>query len=283
MAERARFTATIAKGFHLMRRIKIFTAISFAILLTAHHYSANAQGKIRSKTRPRPADTAPASAPASISAAQKVPVVVTYKNGKQVTGLFLRADATTIEVEVRSKKLSLKTSEVFSVVFETDGEASSSNSVEEVVKNLESNNDAQDSTLPLARKAYNSLRRLAEAGEIRVPYSQYSAQLFETKGVVDEALAVLPDGAVKIDLKRALEIYTDAARAWGAVQQQYGPYAGRISINSEPGASLMKKYRIKAELNAVAQADYLKLDTALKTILAAAEPVLRNIDLVLGQ
>src|SRR5262245_48384006 len=120
MAERARFTATIAKGFHLMRRIKIFTAISFAILLTAHHYSANAQGKIRSKTRPRPADTAPASAPASISAAQKVPVVVTYKNGKQVTGLFLRADATTIEVEVRSKKLSLKTSEVFSVVFETD-------------------------------------------------------------------------------------------------------------------------------------------------------------------
>jgi hypothetical protein len=90
-----------------------------------------------------------------------------------------------------------------------------------------------DPTLPVARKAYNSLRRLSEAAQIRVPFSQYGNLLFETKTVVEEALAQLPDGAIKIDLARALEVYTDAAKAWGAVQVN-----GTIPINTEPGARL---------------------------------------------
>jgi hypothetical protein len=272
----------IAKGFHLMNRNRYVGSIIFTILVIfGPHYFANGQGKPRPKTRPRPPATSPA--PASNAAASKVPVIVNFKDGKHINGLFLGADTETVQVLVRSKKTSIKMSEVFSIVFETDetDAEAPSKSIEEVVKNLES--DGTDPTLPVARKAYNSLRRLAEAIEVRVPYSQYSAQLFEAKTVVDEAAGVLPDGAVKIDLKHALEVFTDAARAWGAVQQQYGPYAGRIPINAEPGSSLMQKYRIKPELNAVAQADHLKLDTALKTILAAAEQILRNIDLVLGQ
>jgi hypothetical protein len=97
----------------------------------------------------------------------------------------------------------------------------------------------------VARKAYNSLRKLSEAAQIRVPFSQYENLLFETKTVVEEALAQLPDGAIKIDLARALEVYTDAAMAWGTVQVN-----GTIPINTEPGASLMEKYRIKPGLNA---------------------------------
>jgi hypothetical protein len=97
----------------------------------------------------------------------------------------------------------------------------------------------------VARKAYNSLRKLSEAAQIRVPFSQYENLLFETKTVVEEALAQLPDGAIKIDLALALEVYTDAAKAWGAVQVN-----GTIPINTEPGASLMEKYRIKPGLNA---------------------------------
>lgn len=236
-------------------------------------FTARGQGKTRPKTRPRP--------PAPASTAARVPVIVNYKDGKHVDGLFLGADTQTIQVLVGSKKTSIKMSEVFSVVFEADEEETQSKSIENVVKNLDS--DGTDPNLPLARKAYTSLRRLAEAIEIRVPYSQYSAQLFEAKTVVDEAEGVLPDGAVKIDLKNALEVFTDAARAWGAVQQQYGPSAGKIPIDTEPGSSLMQKYKIKPELNAVAQADHLKLDTALKTILSYAEPILKNIDLVLGQ
>ncbi|MBO0722893.1 MAG: hypothetical protein J2P41_18860, partial [Blastocatellia bacterium] len=166
--------------------------------------------------------------------------------------------------------------------FETDDEPPS-NSVENVVKNLQSNQDSSDPTVPLARKAYTSLSRLAEAIELRVPYSQYSAQLFDAKAVVDDATAALPEGAVKIDLNHALEVFTDAARAWGAVQQQYGPYAGRIPIKSEPGSTLMRKYNIKPEVNAVGDADHLKIDTALKTILAAAKPILKNLDFIIGQ
>jgi hypothetical protein len=263
-----------------MSRNKIIVVIIFIILVIfVPDDQIIGQGKARPKVRPRP--TSPT--PASSSSSAKVPVIVNFKDGKHVNGIFLGADTETVQVLVRSKKTSIKMSEVFSIVFETDetDAETPSKSIEEVVKNLES--DGTDSTLPVARKAYNSLRRLAEAIEVRVPYSQYSAQLFEAKNVVDEAAGVLPDGAVKIDLNHALEVFTDAARAWGAVQQQYGPYAGRIPINTEPGATLMRKYRIKAELNAVAQADHLKLDTALKTILASAEQILRNIDLVLGQ
>jgi hypothetical protein len=268
----------IEKGFLLMNRNRYIGAIIFTILVIfGPHYFANGQGKARTKIRPKPASPAPTPS----SSAAKVPVIVNFKDGNHVDGLFLGADTETVQVLVRSKKTSIKMSDVFSIVFEAEEEETPAKSIEETVKNLDS--DGADPTLPLARKAYNSLRRLAEAIEVRVPYSQYSAQLFEAKAVVDEATGVLPDGAVKIDLKHALEVFTDAARAWGAVQQQFGPRAGRIPINTEPGSSLMQKYKIKPELNAVAQADHLKLDTALKTISAAAEQILRNIDLVLGQ
>jgi hypothetical protein len=255
-----------------MSRDNKITIIIFAIMvLVGPEYILFGQGKPRSKVRPKPPATAPA--PSSTAARAKLPVIVNLKDGEPVKGHFISADAENLQIEVRSGKLSIKMSDVFSMIFETDDEAPSK-SVEEVVKNLDKE---EDSTPPAARKAYNSLRRLAEAGQLRVPYSQYSAQLFEAKSVVDEALGVLPDGdAIKIDLTRALEVFTDAARAWGAVSRN-----GRIPINTEPGSTLMEKYNIKAELNAVAQADHLKLETALKTILSAAEPMLRNIAFII--
>jgi hypothetical protein len=261
------------KKGHLMNRNKNIAVTIFTILVIfGPDYIVNGQGKTRPKTRPRPPAASPA--PASTAAPAKLPVIVNLKDGESVKGHFIRADAENLQVEVRSGKLSIKMSEVYGMIFESDEEAPSK-SVEEVVKNLDQ--EAADPTLPVARKAYNTLRRLAEAGQLRVPYSQYSAQLFEAKSVVDEALGVLPDGAIKIDLTRALEVLTDAARAWGAVTRN-----DKIPINTEPGATLMEKYKIKPELNAVSQADHLKLDTALKTILSAAEPMLRNIAFIMN-
>jgi hypothetical protein len=248
------------------RNKNIAVTIFIILVIFGPDYIVNGQRKTHPKTRPRP--------PAISIAPAKLPVIVNLKDGQSVKGHFIRADAQNLQVEVRSGKLSIKMSEVFSMIFETD-EETPSKSVEEVVKNLDQ--EAADPTLPVARKAYNTLRRLAEAGQLRVPYSQYSAQLFEAKSVVDEALGVLPDGAIKIDLTRALEVYTDVARAWGAASQN-----GRIPINTEPGSTLMQKYKIKPELNAVSQADHLKLDTALKTILSSAEPMLRNIAFIMG-
>jgi hypothetical protein len=251
-----------------MSRNKDIAVTVFTILVIFWPgYIVNGQGKSRPKIRPRPPATSPAPA--------KLPVIVNFKDGESVKGHFIRADADNLQVEVRSGKLSIKMSDVFSLIFERDDEETPSKSVEEVVKNLDQGE--ADSPPPVARKAYNTLRRLAEAGKLRVPYSQYSAQLFEAKTVVDEALGALPDGAIKIDLTRALEVFTDVASAWGAASRN-----GRISIKTEPGSTLMEKYNIKPELNAVADADHLKLDTALKTILSAAEPMLRNIAFITG-
>jgi hypothetical protein len=44
----------------------------------------------------------------------------------------------------------------------------------------------------------------------------------------------------------------------------------RIPVKSEPGATLMRKYQIKPEVDRLAQADHLKLDEALKAIWAVA-------------
>jgi hypothetical protein len=264
-------TVNRKKG-HLMNRNKSIAVTIFTILVMfGPDYIVNSQGKTRPKTRPRPPATSPA--PATAAAPAKLPVIVNLKDGQSVKGHFIRADAENLQVEVRSGKLSIKMSEVFSMIFEAD-EETPSKSIEEVVKNLDK--EPADPTLPVVRKAYTALRRLAEAGQLKVPYSQYSAQLFEAKAVVDEALGVLPDGAIKIDMTRALGVFTDAARAWGAVTRN-----DRIPINTEPGSTLMEKYKIKPELNAVLQADYLKLDTALKTILATAEPMLRNIAFII--
>jgi hypothetical protein len=264
-------TVNRKKG-HLMNRNKSIAVTIFTILVIfGPDYIVNGQGRTRPKTRPRPPATSPA--PATAAAPAKLPVIVNLKDGQSVKGHFIRADAENVQVEVQSGKLSIKMSEVFSMIFEAD-EETPSKSIEEVVKNLDK--EPADPTLPVVRKAYTALRRLAEAGQLKVPYSQYSAQLFEAKAVVDEALGVLPDGAIKIDMTRALEVFTDAARAWGAVTRN-----DRIPINTEPGSTLMEKYKIKPELNAVSQADHLKLDTALKTILATAEPMLRNIAFIM--
>jgi hypothetical protein len=265
-----------------MNRNRKLAALIFAILFIFAP-DCLVEGQTRPRTRPRP----PATAPASTPSAAKVPVIVNYKDGRHINGTFLGADGDTVRILAGSKRISIRVTEVFSIVFEAEEEAAEGKSVEEgeaksvenLVKTLES--EAVGPSFQVARKAYNSLLRLAEAIEIRVPYSQYSSQLFETKTIVAEATAALPDGAVKIDLNHALEVFTDAARAWGAVTQ-FGPYAGRIPIDTEPGATLMRKYKIKPELNAVAQADHLKLDAALKTIASSAEIILKNIDSILG-
>src|SRR5262249_7749940 len=116
-----------------------------------------------------------------------------------------------------------------------------------------------------ARKAYTALRKLADAAKIKLPNGQYGALLIEVREVVDEALLNLPDGALKIEIGRTMEAYTDAGQAYGAARAN-----GACSITGEPGATLMRKYEIRPSANRLGQADHLELDTALKTIWAAA-------------
>ena len=240
----------------LMSRIRNIAFVITVVLVM----SGIAAGQRRPRPKPKPAPSAPATitSPSSV----KRPVTVNLKEGEPVTGNFLRADAETVQVEVRSGRLTINMSEVASLVFADEG-GSVAKAPEENPK--ESEAPASDPNLPAARKAYGALRKLAEAAKIKLPSGQYGTLLIEVRQVVEEALAGLPDSSVKIEIARTMEIYTDAGQAYGAAQPD-----GHIPITAEPGATLIRKYDIKPGVNRLGQADHLELDTALKTIWAAA-------------
>ncbi len=227
------------------------------------------------RTRPKP-KSAPARAAAPVPT--KRPVTIILKRGDQIEGNFLRADAETMEVEIQSGRLTIKMSEVSSLYFIDVGDRPTEEEQKDAAP------PAPDPSLPAARKAYAELRKLAEAAKIKLPLGQYGNLLIETKTVVDEALTEISDYSLKNEIARTLEAYYDAGQALGAARayDTGRAYDGRptwgaarvieqrIPVNSEPGATLMRKYQIKPGVNRVGQADHLELDTALKAIWAVA-------------
>jgi hypothetical protein len=123
---------------------------------------------------------------------------------------------------------------------------------------------------------------LDEAAKIKLPAGQYGDLFIDAKTTIDEALMDISDYSLKNAITRTLEAYYDAGQALGAAQS-YEPrrtpmtwgsarviVEQRIPVKSEPGATLMRKYQIKPEVDRLAQADHLKLDEALKAIWAVA-------------
>ena len=227
------------------------------------------------RPRPKPKTAPPAPAKAISPAPSKRPVTVNLKQGDPVTGYFMRADAETLQIEIRSGQLTIKMSEVASLIFTEEGETAARPAEEE---QKDTAAPASDPSLPAARKAYAALRKLAEAAKIKLPLGQYGNLLIETKTVVEEALAEISDYSLKNEIARTLEAYYDAGQAWGAARaydviQTWGAarvIEQRIPVDSEPGATLMRKYQIKPGVNRLGLADHLELDTALKTIWGVA-------------
>ena len=257
--------------------------IIFAILCM----STIAAGQKRPRPKPKPASAPPPAAPALA----KRRVTVNLKQGDQVTGNFLRADAETMRIEIRSGQLTIKMSEVASLVFTEEGEREvAARPAEEEPKDPET--PVPNPSLLAARKAYAELRKLAEAAKIKLPLGQYGNLLIETKTVVEEALTEISDYSLKNEITRTLDAYYDAGQAWGAAraydtgQATFG--AGRVieqgvPVNSEPGATLMRKYQIKPGVDRLGQPDHLELDTTLKTIWAAAGARLNYIATLIRQ
>jgi hypothetical protein len=248
---------------HHALKFRSLAMIIFAILLI----SATAAGQRRPRPKPK---TAPAPAAALVTI--KRPVTVNLKQGDQVTGNFLRADAETMEVEIQSGRLTIKMSEVASLVFIDEGVMP----IEEEHKDAAP--PAPDPGLQAGRKAYAALRKLAEAAKINLPLGQYGNLLIDTKPVIEEALTEISDYSLKTEISRALEAYYDAGQAFGAARTyDTGRVFGaarvieqRIPVDTEPGATLMRKYQIKPGVNRLGQADHLELDTALKAIWTVA-------------
>jgi hypothetical protein len=90
-----------------------------------------------------------------------------------------------------------------------------------------------------ASDALKALRRMSAATEVGVNYQQYGQLAIEAKSQVNEAAAVLPDGALKTELNAAMDAYADAGQAWSVfVRDSY------LDNQSEPGKTLAKKYPI---------------------------------------
>ncbi|MBO0725677.1 MAG: hypothetical protein J2P52_08770 [Blastocatellia bacterium] len=235
----------------------IISAILFATTI------AYGQKRARPKAKPAPA-----------AATVKRPVNVVLKRGDEISGNFLRADAETMEIELPSGKLTIKMSEVSSLYFTGEAEQPE----EEQNEQKDAAPTAPDRSLQAERKAYSALRKLAEAAKIKLPLGEYGNLLIDTKPVIDEALMDISDYSLKNAIARTLEAYYDAGQALGAARayetrQIFGAprvVEQGIPVDSEPGATLMRKYQIKAEVNRLAQADHLKLDEALKAIWGVA-------------
>jgi hypothetical protein len=265
-----------------MNKGKRVTLIITAVFLI----SGITYGQRRSRPKPKPSPPAPAT---TISPAPaKRPVTVNLKQGDPVSGNFLRADAETMQIEIRSGQLTIKMSEVASLVFTEEGETAARPAEEE---QKAATAPAPDPSLPAARKAYAALRKLAEAAKIKLPLGQYGNLLIETKTVVEEALTEISDYTLKNEIARTLDAYYDAGQAWGAARAYDATLTfgaarvieQRIPVNSEPGATLMRKYQIKPGVDRLGQADHLELDTALRTIWGVAAARLNYIAALIRQ
>ena len=240
-----------------MKQLRIFTSIISAALLLC----GLTAGQSRKRTTPAPV-TASASIP-------NHSVIVKTKKGALIGGLFVRADAETVYLDLKGESRAIKLNEIESLSFLTEEP--------QAAKPAATASQPQPAPTPDAviingRKAYAALRKLSAGAQIKLPYSQYAGLLIETKAAVDEAFAAMPDGVVKANLAKANEAFTDAAQAWGAATT-----VGVLPIATEPGATLMKKYAIKPAVNAVGQEDRLLLDVTLTTIWEAANKELSNV------
>jgi hypothetical protein len=116
-----------------------------------------------------------------------------------------------------------------------------------------------------ASEAMTALRKIEAAVQVGVSYQQYGVLLIDAKSKVNDANAVLPDGELKSKLNAAMDAYADAGQVWGI--KISGP---NLLPNTEPGASLMRKYNLKTHTISAAALTYIDPDEAMQAAWGAA-------------
>jgi hypothetical protein len=251
-----------------MNQFRGVTLIISVLILVVGIVTGQSRSRVKPKTAPRVVATP--ITPAPIRHPIRRMVTINLKQGEPVTGAFLQADAEVVQIEAQSGRLTIKLNEIDSLVFAANELAASKPAASAPQQNPTAA-APPDPTLPAARKAYQALRKLADAVQLGLPYPQFGNLLIEVKPTVEEALAALPETALKADLKEALAAYVEGGQAWAAMQ-----VTGALPIATEPGATLMKKYEIKPSVNALGAADHLRLDVTLSVIWATAAKRLDN-------
>jgi hypothetical protein len=120
-----------------------------------------------------------------------------------VTGLFIGADSESVQVEVEnSRKLTISMDEVASIAFVI------------VPAVIERPKPAVNPEAEAARDALKALRTVTAATEVGITYNDYSRRLIDAKVLFDDAVAKLPEGSIKSELKSAWSDYTKALSVW---------------------------------------------------------------------
>jgi len=261
-----------------MKQFRIVFLITFAVLTLCGLSSGQTRTKTKAKTvRYTPATVATSAAPSTASGssaeAPKYLVTVKLKKGGMVIGSFLRADNETVQIDLNGQNKAFRLNEVDSISFTPNQTATPKTALDVAVSQPATNAPAgPDPVISTGRNAYSALQKLSDAAQLGLPYGQYANLLIQVRPVISESLRTLPEGAVKADLAAALEAYTDAGQAWGAMQG-----SGVLLIATEPAATLAKKYSLKPAANALGQEDRLLIETAIPAIWTVATEHMNNL------
>lgn len=183
--------------------------------------------------RPRPSTTQPKPSPTpGLEKEQDQPtarrqVTINLKTGAPVTGQFIQADASVVQIEVAGNLLKIKLDDVVSVVF----------APEFLPKQLAPPESSKDED---ANRALRSLRKLAGATAIGINFQEYGSRLIDVKNEVDEATSRMQSGDLKTELTLAMEAYVDAGQAWNQMLRY-----DFMLPNAEPGLTLIRKYSLQ--------------------------------------
>jgi hypothetical protein len=160
---------------------------------------------------------------------QKRDVTIKMKNGELKTGKFVQADNDTLELETPDKgRTILAMGDVESIVFPSVSKTNAVYSSESLIT---------------ATAAIKTLYTMATATNIGVNRRDYGARLIDVKVSVGEALASIPDGEVKEEIRLVLSKYEHAAKMWDLYLDSKLPSIERAMYDDWDAA---KKHIIRA-------------------------------------
>jgi hypothetical protein len=132
------------------------------------------------------------------------------------------------------------------------------------------------------RDAIKALRKVEASTQVGVSYVQYGSLLIDAQAQVNEALALLPNGSLKNEIKQAMEAYNDAYLAWQITKKQgfiiSSPPSGMID-----SGQLIQKYSLPPSPLSGATSIYVTREDALNTIWKRSRALVERASSLLNQ
>jgi hypothetical protein len=190
--------------------------------------------------------------------ADLTPVIVVLKDGQSLKARFVSATAKSIVVMIGTSRQQFEITDVVNLVFDEKAFTSAS----KVSESSEA-----------AKEVIKALRKLNSATSVGVNFSEYGRRLIDAKEVLDENLPRIPEGKLKDEINGAAQEYQLAASVWQTINDEMlhdRSNSGFLDIAKEPGASLVKLYKLKIEHLQYSQRDIILKSDILSAIWVSA-------------